>query len=119
MPNYFRNDQEREDRIREVSIRKRDRDRTTIGGVAPVDQLTGAAALTPEELALAQIRWPGARDRVTLSLEAQVLLLEQRAKSGLDLTDLTYTNTLSSVELRPGLYVKAESIGTYRLSWRP
>lgn len=61
------------------------------------------------------IKSPWLRDRVTLSLEGQIAMLEQRNSGGVRVADLGYTNRIPVVSLRPGLFVKIEPPGTYRL----
>ena len=58
---------------------------------------------------------PWLRDRVTLSLEGQIAMLEQRNAGGIRVADLGYTNRIPVVSLRPGMFVKIEPPGTYRL----
>ena len=61
------------------------------------------------------IHSPWLRDRVTLSLEGQIAMLEQRNSGGIRVADLGYTNRIPVVSLRPGMFVKIEPPGTYRL----
>lgn len=61
------------------------------------------------------LKSPWLRDRVTLSLEGQIAMLEQRNAGGIKVADLGYTNRIPVVSLRPGLFVKIEPPGTYRL----
>ena len=61
------------------------------------------------------LKSPWLRDRVTLSLEGQIAMLEQRNAGGIRVADLGYTNRIPVVSLRPGLFVKIEPPGTYRL----
>lgn len=61
------------------------------------------------------LKSPWLRDRVTLSLEGQIAMLEQRNAGGVRVADLGYTNRIPVVSLRPGLFVKIEPPGTYRL----
>lgn len=68
---------------------------------------------------LQEIKGPWLRDQTTLSMEAKLLLLESRASSQLTLADLNYTNSITILELRDGIYVKLEPTGGYCLSWRP
>ena len=42
-------------------------------------------------------------------------MLEQRNAGGIRVADLGYTNRIPVVSLRPGLFVKIEPPGTYRL----
>lgn len=61
------------------------------------------------------LKSPWLKDRVTLSLEGQIAMLEQRNAGGIRVADLGYTNRIPVVSLRPGLFVKIEPPGTYRL----
>lgn len=61
------------------------------------------------------IKSPWSRDRVKLSLEGQIAMLEQRSQMRVNVADLGYTNRIPILSLRPGLFVKVETPGTYRL----
>lgn len=61
------------------------------------------------------LKSPWLKDRVTLSLEGQLAMLEQRNAGGIRVADLGYTNRIPVVSLRPGMFVKIEPPGTYRL----
>lgn len=61
------------------------------------------------------LKSPWLKDRVTLSLEGQLAMLEQRNAGGIRVADLGYTNRIPVASLRPGLFVKIEPPGTYRL----
>lgn len=63
----------------------------------------------------ADFKSPWARDRVTLSLDGQIAMIEQRAHTRTSMADLGYSNRISILPLRPGMYVKIEPPGTYRL----
>ena len=84
--------------------------RRGVGGVglAPVQD-------TARPNLLEGLKSPWLRDRVTLSLEGQIAMLEQRNAGGIKVADLGYTNRIPVVSLRPGLFVKIEPPGTYRL----
>ncbi|MBM3460608.1 MAG: hypothetical protein FJX76_00715 [Armatimonadetes bacterium] len=58
---------------------------------------------------------PWLRDRVTLSLEAQISMIEQRANYRVNMADLGYTNRISVLPVRPGIFVKIEPTGCYRM----
>ena len=58
---------------------------------------------------------PWLRDRVTLSLEAQIHMIEMRANYRLNTADLGYTNRTSITSVSPGIYVKVEPTGCYRM----
>lgn len=77
-------------------------------GIAPVQD-------TARPNLLEGLKSPWLRDRVTLSLEGQIAMLEQRNAGGIRVADLGYTNRIPVVSLRPGLFVKIEPPGTYRL----
>lgn len=63
----------------------------------------------------ADFKSPWLRDRVTLSLEGQIAMIEQRAHTRVSTADLGYSNRMSILPLRSGIYVKIEPPGTYRL----
>lgn len=77
-------------------------------GVTPVQD-------TARPNLLEGLKSPWLKDRVTLSLEGQIAMLEQRNAGGIRVADLGYTNRIPVVSLRPGLFVKIEPPGTYRL----
>ena len=60
---------------------------------------------------------PWLQDRVTLSLEAQISMIEQRSNYRSSAVDLGYTNRISSLPMRQGLYVKIEPTGCYRMAY--
>ncbi|MBI2266691.1 MAG: hypothetical protein HYU64_16275 [Armatimonadetes bacterium] len=86
-------------------------------GLAPVE--AGAPSVPITDTVPVDLRSPWLTDRVTLSLEAQILMIEQRANARLSLVDLGYTNRITSLELRPGVFVNIEATGCYKLSYRP
>lgn len=63
----------------------------------------------------ADFKSPWLRDRVTLSLDGQIAMIEQRAQSRNMVADLGYSNRQSVLSLRQGISVKIEPPGTYRL----
>ena len=80
--------------------------------------VTGVGMLPERDTARPNIipeKSPWLRDRVTLSLEGQIAMLEQRNAGGIRVADLGYTNRIPVVSLRPGMFVKIEPPGTYRL----
>lgn len=77
-------------------------------GIAPVQD-------TARPNLLEGLKSPWLKDRVTLSLEGQIAMLEQRNSGGIRVADLGYTNRIPVASLRPGLFVKIEPPGTYRL----
>ncbi|MBI3929756.1 MAG: hypothetical protein HY319_29720 [Armatimonadetes bacterium] len=84
--------------------------RTQVSGVGVGEANdTGAIDLGPN------FHSPWLRDRVTLSLEGQIAMIEQRSTFRVNLADLGYTNRFSILPLRPGIFVKIEPPGTYRL----
>lgn len=106
---------ERDHPIDQIRAR-RGRDTVNIG-VSPFDQTQAAGAVDSGETNPLGVdfRSPWLKDRVSLSLEAQIALMEQRASSRLSLVDLGYTNRSDIVPLRPGLFVRVEPTGGYRL----
>ena len=77
-------------------------------GIAPVQD-------TARPNLIEGLKSPWLKDRVTLSLEGQIAMLEQRNAGGIKAADLGYTNRIPVTSLRPGLFVKIEPPGTYRL----
>jgi len=76
-----------------------------------------AQEVLPDSTALLGVDFksPWLRDRVTLSLEAQISMIEQRANYRTNMVDLGYTNRISILPLRQGIYVKVEPTGGYRM----
>lgn len=74
----------------------------------------------PIELAMAEANGPWRRDRITLTLEAQALLMEMRvvARDAWDFASQTYSNLVSQLKIAIGRLVKLESFGGYRLLWK-
>lgn len=60
---------------------------------------------------------PWLRDRVTLSLEGQISMMELRANSKVNMVDLGYTNRIPILPIRGGIFVRIEPPGTYRLAY--
>jgi hypothetical protein len=54
-------------------------------------------------------------DRVTLSLEAQIAMIEMRATQRLTLADIGYTNRQQMINMKPGVFLRNEPTGCYRL----
>lgn len=79
-------------------------------GIAPVQD-------TARPNLLEGLKSPWLKDRVTLSLEGQIAMLEQRNQGGIRVADLGYTNRIPVVSLRPGIFVTIEPPGTYRLRY--
>ncbi len=65
----------------------------------------------------ADFKSPWLRDRVTLSLEGQMALLEQRGAARTNIVDLGYANRNSFVSFGNGSSVQIEPPGTYRLMY--
>ncbi|MFH0802005.1 MAG: hypothetical protein V2A78_06420 [bacterium] len=108
------------EQIQQIHTR-RGRDQVSIG-TSPLDgaasSLGDVGAVSGQQVFGADFRSPWMRDRVTLSLEAQIAMMEQRATARLTLADLGYTNRTNVLELRPGIYVKVEPTGCYRLAYK-
>ena len=89
-------------------------------GVSPADPGAVSGAVAPEAEAPIfglDFRSPWLRDRVTLSLEAQIAMLEMRSTYRLTLADLGYANKTNIMEIRPGIYCAVEPTGGYRLAY--
>jgi len=73
----------------------------------------------PIEMAMAESSGPWRRDRITLTLEAQALLMDMRvmARDAWDYASQTYSNMISQLKIAIGRLVKLESFGGYRLVW--
>jgi len=74
----------------------------------------------PIEMAMAELSGPWRRDRVSLSLEAQVIMMEMKAaaKDLLDFAGQIYSNVVSQIKIAAGRFVVLEPFGGYRLRWR-
>lgn len=88
-------------------------------GVAPstnVGQI-GVQNQTPttESLFGPDFKSPWLRDRVTLSLEGQIAMMEFRSVAKTNQVDLGYTNRIPILPIKSGIFVKIEPPGTYRL----
>jgi hypothetical protein len=112
---------EEKDRIEQIRARRgRDSVQLSQGARQNVGQVsTGMAQETLDSSALLGVDFksPWLRDRVTLSLEAQISMIEQRANYRATAVDLGYTNRFSVLPVRPGMFVKVEPTGCYRLSY--
>jgi hypothetical protein len=108
------------EQIQQIHTR-RGRDQVTIG-TSPLDGASASAggigAVSEQQIFGADFRSPWMRDRVTLSLEAQIAMMEQRSSMRLTLADLGYTNRINVLELKSGVYVKVEPTGCYRLAYK-
>lgn len=60
---------------------------------------------------------PWLRDRVSLSLEAQIAMIEMRSSYRLTLADMGYNNRQQIIPIRSGIYLKTEPTGCYRMSY--
>ena len=112
---------EDKDRIEQIRARRgRDSVQLSQSAGSKVGQVsTGVAQETLDSTALLGVDFksPWQRDRVTLSLEAQISMVEQRANYRNSAVDLGYTNRLSVLPMRPGVFVKIEPTGCYRLAY--
>jgi len=107
------------DRISEIAGRRGDTVQigaTQVGAAGYTSAISPEAGLDPNVFGV-DFRSPWLRDRVTLSLQAQIMMVEQRSNSRLGLTDLGYTNRINVLELRQGIFVKVEPTGCYRLAY--
>lgn len=75
------------------------------------------ATPTTESILGPDFKSPWLRDRVTLSLEGQIAMMELRGATRVNSVDLGYTNRIPILPIRPGIYVKVEPPGTYRLQY--
>ena len=107
---------EERDRIEQIRARRgRDSVQLTSQNVGGVQQGV-AQELQPDTNVLGvDFKSPWLRDRVTLSLEAQISMIEQRANYRVNMVDLGYTNRISILPLKPGIFVKIEPTGGYRM----
>ncbi|MCD4784647.1 MAG: hypothetical protein K8T10_12570 [Candidatus Eremiobacteraeota bacterium] len=119
---------EQQDRIEEIRSR-RSRDGVGAGMAAPEQQ---SRQIRPRGVSVQRVserkgpaegvlgavtRSPWLRDRVTLSLEAQIAMIEMRANYRLTLADMGYHNRLKIAPIRPGVFLKVEPTGCYRMSY--
>lgn len=65
----------------------------------------------------ANFKSPWLRDRVSLSLEGQLAMIEQRNSGTGMVADLGYSNRITSMSVSEGMSVKIEPPGTYRLMY--
>ena len=70
---------------------------------------------TTESLFGPDFKSPWLRDRVTLSLEGQIAMMEFRSVAKINQVDLGYTNRIPILPIKSGIFVKIEPPGTYRL----
>lgn len=114
---------EDKDIIEQIRAR-RGRDSVTITTGGPQGQETGAVhtgvtGVAQESLDTnllgVDFKSPWLRDRVTLSLEAQIAMIEQRANYRANSVDLGYTNRIPILPMKSGIFVKIEATGCYRM----
>ena len=74
-------------------------------------------AQSTESLFGPDFKSPWLRDRVTLSLEGQIAMMELRSNSKVGMVDLGYTNRIPILPIRSGIFVKIEPPGTYKLCY--
>ena len=107
------------DKIEQIRAR-RGRDQVQVG-VNPYDpQSAVAEAGAPEDNILGiDFKSPWLRDRVTLSMDAQIAMIEQRASAAYrtSLADLGYVNRIPVLPMRNGVFIKVEPTGCYRLTY--
>jgi hypothetical protein len=72
---------------------------------------------TTESILGPDFKSPWLRDRVTLSLEGQIAMMELRSGTKVSNVDLGYQNRIPILPIRPGIYVRVEPPGTYRLCY--
>lgn len=74
----------------------------------------------PIEMALAEASGPWRRDRITLSLEAQVVIMEMKsaAKDFMEFAGHIYSNLVSKIKIAAGRFLVLEPFGGYRLLWK-
>lgn len=112
---------EEKDHIAQIRARRgRDSVQLTPQARNEVGYVAGGSAqeiLDSTSLLGVDFKSPWLRDRVTLSLEAQISMIEQRANYRANTVDLGYTNRLTILPVRPGMYVKVEPTGCYRLTY--
>jgi len=110
---------EEKDMIEQIRAR-RGRDSVNISGRDTIGQVqTGVTGVAQEALDVnvlgVDFKSPWLRDRVTLSLEAQISMIEQRANYRTNMVDVGYTNRMSVLPLKAGVFVKIEPTGCYRM----
>lgn len=108
------------DRIEQIRARRgRDSVQLTPQARNDVGQVSTGVAQGQQEdvtnLLGVDFKSPWLRDRVTLSLEAQISMIEQRANYRTNQVDLGYTNRMSVLPMTQGRFVKVEPTGCYRM----
>lgn len=108
---------EDQDRIQQIRERRR-RDSVQLTSTRPETAQVSVAStheVAPEQNVLGvDFKSPWLKDRVTLSLEGQIAMVEQRGNYRTNLADLGYTNRIPILPLKQGIYVKVEPTGGYR-----
>ncbi len=86
----------------------------------PIGGISGTQENFPIELAIAESQGPWKRDRITLTLEAQVILMEMKsaARNLLDFAEQIYSNMVSQVKVAAGRMLRLEPFGGYRVFWK-
>ncbi len=84
---------------------------TGLNRVADVGQRSLEDILGPD------FKSPWLQDRVSLSPNGQIALVESRLNGSVNSVDLGYTNRVPILPLQPGVYVRIEPPGTYRLTY--
>ncbi|MCQ2736116.1 MAG: hypothetical protein MJ234_02735 [bacterium] len=111
------------DRSRIDQIRmQRGRDMVQVGispheasNAAPV--AASSLAKSSQDILGVDFQSPWLKDRLSLSLEAQLSMMEMRGSYRVNLADLGYTNRMSIMAIRPGVYIKVEPTGCYRMTY--
>ena len=78
---------------------------------------TSQQVQTNESIFGPDFKSPWLRDRVTLSLEGQIAMMELRGVARTNSVDLGYTNRIPILPIRSGIFVKIEPPGTYKLCY--
>jgi hypothetical protein len=118
MANYRRDDRERN--IRPITLGGRKDSISVSGTSAPLGIASASDSAFPVELALSQSNGPWKKDRSSLSVEAQVVLMEMKAagKSVMDFATHLYSNVITHLKVATGRVLKLEPYGGYRLMWQ-
>ena len=96
---------------------KKGRDAVSVG-VSPLDATGGAGESAAMKALNAIAIKPWGQDRVTLTLQAQLLMVEHRGSlQSIANMNLDYRNRISILEFSPGLYLKIEPTGCYKVSY--
>lgn len=106
----------------QINYNPYDSQQQQIGGigsnnVANVNSTNGVNTDATESVIDANFKSPWLRDRVSLSLEGQLAMIEQRQSGAGVVADLGYSNRITSMSVSEGMSVKIEPPGTYRLMY--